>query len=297
MYRIANIFRRTVDGIRRRPWLHLVSVLTLAAAFTSFAATLTAALNLDQLVARWVGSAELTVYLRDDSTEADLEHLAAAVASTDGVARVEPVSQSAARERFASGLGEYEDLARGLPEGAFPSSLEVHLGPRLSRDQQQRNALAARLAQVEMIKEVEVYDEWFERLSAVSLVGRLGAWGLGLVSLVVAMLVVAAAVRAGVGARRREIEVLRIVGATDRYVRVPFLLEGALEAALAMGIALGALSFAVGWFEGLAGEVLPLLGAGGMIRLGGATLAALVLGSAAAGAVGARLSLRRLEEV
>jgi cell division transport system permease protein len=286
-----------LDGVRRRPWLHLLSVITLAAAFTSFAATFTAALNLDSLVARWVGAAELTVYLREDATAEDLERLAEAVASTEGVAGVERVTPAAARESFAEGLGAQGELARGLPEAAFPSSLEVQLTDRLSRDQRGRNDLAARLAEVEMVADVEAYDGWFERLSAVSLVGRLSAWGLGLVALVVAMLVVAAVVRAGVGSRRREIEVLRFVGATDRYVRLPFLLEGALEAALAMGVALIVLQLGIGWFEELAAEVLPLLGADSIVRPGGVTLVALVLGGAAAGVAGSRLSLRRLEEV
>jgi cell division transport system permease protein len=297
MYRVVHILRRTLDGIRRRPFLHLLSVVTLAAAFTSFVAIFTAALNLDNLVARWVGTAELTVYLREDATAADLDRLAGAIASTEGVARAEQVAPSTARERFAEGLGEHGELARGLPESAFPASIEVHLTEQLSRDQQGRRQLAARLGEVELIADVEVYDEWFERLSAISLIGRLAAWGLGLVALVVAMLVVAAAVRAGVGARRREIEVLRFVGATDRYVRLPFMLEGALEAALGMGIALLLLQLGLGWVEELAVDVLPLLGVDGIVRLGGTTLAALVLGGAAAGVAGSRLSLRRLEEI
>ncbi|MBW2276837.1 MAG: hypothetical protein JRF63_05050 [Deltaproteobacteria bacterium] len=296
MYRVIHILRRTLDGIRRRPWLHLLSVITLAAAFTSVAATFTAALNLDNLVASWVCTAELTVYLRQDATADDLGRLAKAVSSTAGVASVEQITPAVARESFAEGLGTHGELARGLPEAAFPSSLEVHLTDQLSRDQHGRHVLAARLAEVEMVGDVEAYDGWFERLSAVSLVGRLAAWGLGLVALVVAMLVVAATVRAGVGSRRREIEVLRFVGATDRYVRLPFMLEGALEAALAMGIALILLQLGVGWFEGLAVEVLPLLGAESIVRPGGATLVALVLGGAAAGVFGSRMSLRRLEE-
>jgi cell division transport system permease protein len=274
-----------------------LSVLTLTAAFLSFAATLTAAKNVDSVVSRWIGSAELTVYLRQSVGARELERLAEAVTAIDGVGRVEAVDQRSARERFAAGLGAYEDLARGLPETAFPASLEVHLAPGLARDQQARHELAGRLGQVEMVEEVAVYDDWFERLSALSLIGRLAAWGLGLLAALVAMLVVAAAIRAGVGARRQEIEVLRFVGATDRYLRLPFLIEGLLEAAVAMGLALLVLQIVVGRVEQLTGDVLPLLGAGGIVRLGGMTLVALLLGGALAGLVGARLSLRRLGEI
>jgi len=294
--KLAHVLRRAVSGMRRRPWLYSLSVVTLAAAFLSFAATLTAALNLDALLARWVGSAELTVYLGPDATEEDLGRLSGAIADIEGVARVEEIPPRVARDRFAEDLGEYGEAASALPASAFPASLDVHLDQKASRDQKRRHDLAARLSGVELVEEVEVYDGWFERLSAISLIGRLAAWGLGLLALVVAVLVVAAAVRAGVAARRREVEVLRMVGATRTYVRLPFLIEGAIEAAAAMALAILALDLLMSRVETLAGDILPLVGAGGIVRLSPVALATMVICGVATGLVGARLSLRRLEE-
>jgi cell division transport system permease protein len=296
-HRLLHLLRRTAGGVRRRPWLHLLSVLTLTAAFLAFGATLTVARNLDAFLARWIGSAELTVYLEAGADDATLERLAAAFTELDGVTRVEAVQPMLARERFAAGLGdEYGELALTLPEHSFPSSIDVHLDQRTSRDQGARQALAARIGQVDVVEQVEVYDEWFERLGALSLVGRLVVWGLGLLTLVVALLVVAAMVRTGVHARRREIEVLRAVGATDRYVRLPFMLEGAVETVVAMVLALGALGFLMSRADRLLGDVLPLLGGGDLVRLTTFAAGALLLGGVLTGLLGARLSLRRLEE-
>ena len=87
------------------------------------------------------------------------------------------------------------------------------------------------------------------------------------------------------------------IGATDRYVRLPFLIEGAAEAALAMGIALAILSVVMGRLEIAFGDVLPLIGAGSLQRLSGGAMLMLLVGGCAAGAAGAALTLRRLEEV
>jgi cell division transport system permease protein len=292
-----HLLRRSLGGFRRRPFIYILSVVILAAAFLSFVATLTAALNLDALLDRWVGDAELTVYLEDGASPAEAERLARALSAVEGVARVEAVSPEQARERFAADLELRDDLFSGLPAGAFPASLEVHLSPELARDAEQRRALAARLGRVDRVGTVELYDDWFERLSALGLIGRLSAWGLGLLSLAVAMLVVAATVRSGVISRRREIEVLRFVGATDRYLRAPFLIEGVLEIAAAMGLALLGLQLLLGRVEAVAGQLLlPAAGGGALIRPGVAMLVALTLGGIGAGLLGARLTLRRFEE-
>jgi len=296
LYGAWYLLRRSLGGFRRRPLIRALSVATLAAAFLSFAATLTAALNVDALLHRWIGDAELTVYLEDGAGPAEAERLSVALAAVAGVARIETVTPEQARERFAADLGSHGELARDLPAGAFPASLEVHLADELARSPARRRDLAARIARVERVGEVEVYDEWFERLSALGLIGRLSAWGLGLLALVVAVLVVGATVRAGVVSRRREIEVLRFVGATDRYVRTPFMIEGVLEIAAALALALLALHVLLSRVESVAGDILPLIGGGSLLRPGITLLSAMICGGIAAGLTGARLTLRRIGE-
>lgn len=296
MHRALHVLRRAFSGVRRRPWMHALSVLTLTASFLSFAATLTAASNVDVLLARWLGGAELTLYVREGVPEEEIARLAAAIGGVEGVRGVAVVPPDRARDAFAASLGSLGDMAASLPATAFPTSIDVALQGALARDAGARRALAERLRRIRAIEEVELYDEWFGRLAAVSLVGRLAALGLGALALVVAVLVVAAAVRASVGARRREIEVMRFIGATDGYVRLPFLIEGAVESALAMGLALAVLGAAMGRIEGAFGEALPLVGLPGLARLSGAAVIALLVGGCAAGAAGAALSLRRIEE-
>lgn len=292
---IKYIFRRAGMGFLRRPALYIVSVLTLASAFLSFSATVTAAANLDYLLGKWLGAAEITVYLSNEAGQEKLTRLASAVSEITGVAGVEARTNREAREYLAKGLGDQGDMARTLPAQAFPASLDISLSEDAARDQELRHELAERLSRLEMVSSVETYDAWFERLSALTLVGRLAAWGLGLVALAVAILVVAAVVRAGVASRAREIEVLRLVGATERYVRAPFLLEGMLQAVAAMGLALVALEILTGYVENLAGEVLPLLlGDGVLVHLPAFACLVLLLASAVAGFVGARLSVGAL---
>jgi cell division transport system permease protein len=293
-HRAVHVLLRALGGIRRRPWLHLLSLLTLSAAFLSFVATLNAAMNLDSLLARWVGSAELTAYLAEGARAEDQERLAAAIARLDGVARVEVVSASEARASFIEQLGDFKETVSNLPVSTFPASVDIHLDGPTARSAERRRALAARLEKVETVAEVEIYDDWFERLTALSLVGRLAAWGLGLIAFAVAILVVAAVVRAGVNARSREIEVLDLIGATRRYVQFPFLLQGALETTMSMALAIVGMGFLTRTAEEMTGEIMPLFGVIELVRLGPVAVAMLLGGALLVGLTGARLSLRGL---
>ena len=275
----------------------MLSLLTLAVTFLSFAATLQAAGNLDRLLARWIGTAPITVYLKEGTTRDEAERLARAIEEIPEVEGAAPVMPEAARDQFAEEMGAYGDMAASLPASAFPASIDVHLKRAALNDDQQREQLSARLGGVSAVDEVELYDDWFEKLFALSTIARGATWGLGVMALVVAILVIAAVVRTGVSARAREIEVLGLVGATRRYIRFPFQLEGAMETALAMMLALLALHLLSGYVETTLGEVMPLIGLAELSGLGVKTTLCLVAGSALAGVTGSRLSLKHAVDI
>ena len=89
---------------------------------------------------------------------------------------------------------------------------------------------------------------------------------------------------------------MRFVGATQLYVRLPFLIEGAVEATLAMALALISLHYMMNHVDGVLGNIMPLLGGGNIIRLETTILLSLLIGGCLAGLFGARLSLRKLAE-
>ncbi|MDJ0764084.1 MAG: permease-like cell division protein FtsX [Myxococcota bacterium] len=294
VHRLFHILLRTVDGMRRRPWLHLLSLFTLSAAFLSFTATLTAAINVDGLLARWVGSAELTVYLQEGTDSAELTRLSSAIEKIAGVSRVEPILPDQARDQFADDLGAFGSVVKSIPTRVFPPTIDIHLKGTAARNIASRRVLAARLEKLETVAQVDIYDEWFERLSVLSLVGRLASWGLGFIALTVAILVVNAVVRAGLTARAQEIEVLGLIGATRGYIQLPFLLEGALGAVIAMGLALVGLHVLIDGAHGLIGELMPLVGVSSLVGLTLNATLLLLIGAMLVGLVGARLSLRGL---
>jgi cell division transport system permease protein len=204
---------------------------------------------------------------------------------------VDAVTPEEALRRLRASLGDDGGALEGLGNGALPASLEVRTaGLTVER----ARALATALRRVPGAAEVDDAAEWLARLE--TLLGRARAVGtvLLLVLAAAAAVLVSSTLRLAIYARRDEIEIMKLVGATDAHVAAPFLLEG-----LILGLA-GAL-LAVAVLAAAAGALLPRIAAalplaGSLSRadvLPGSLVAALLAGGTALGGVASALSLRR----
>lgn len=271
--------------------LQALTVFSLSVAFVCLAASMLVVTNVEALRDRWSRAGRATVYLRDDARDADVDALLGALERTGGVSRVRRVTSDEARREIAGG----DPQLAGLPAQAFPASLEVAFDDTI--DDEQLGTLALKLRALPAVDTVETYERWTERLTTALSGGVAAAACLALIVLAAVVSVVGSTMRLLLQRRKIEVEVLKLVGATDAYVRRPFVIEGATQgaagAALAVGI-LGVLYLIVrDRFDqqlanliGLSPTFLPWTVVLGMIALG-----------AVLGAGTAMLSLRRLASV
>jgi cell division transport system permease protein len=286
--RPLQFLRRALEAMARGPRVALVATLTIAVAvFVTglFAAALRGG---HRLLGAWAGEVQVSVYL---DPAADLERARAAAASIARGRAVEAVTAQEALRRFRRALGPQGTLVDGLGTDVLPPSIEVH-APGIGLAE--ARALAAKLASVPGAREVDFGNDLLEQLER--LLRRLRLAGAALLAAVAlgTSVLVANTLQLGVFARRDEIEIMKLVGATDAFVRTPFLIEGAVE-----GLAGGAL--AAGALAAGAGAILPglseALGLGAPILRAEISppwlLAALVAGGAALGLVASAIAVRR----
>jgi cell division transport system permease protein len=200
------------------------------------------------------------------------------------------VSAEQARAEFA----EQVDLGAGgagLPVDAFPASLEIALSSKTS--EQRVAKVAERVRQFGAVEEVETYRDWLAQMGALLSAGKSAVVLLSILVTVCVLAIIGNTIRLAVANRRREIEVLKLCGATDGFVASPFVLEGVMQAtaaALAALLALAILYFAL---RGQAEGALMALAGVRTVFLSPLTLLTIVVGGATAGALGSALSLRR----
>jgi cell division transport system permease protein len=271
--------------------LHVLSVFSLSVAFVCLASSLLVVTNVDAVRERWSRAGRATVYLKDAAIEDDIQNLSAALEKTGGVTRVKRITSEEARREIVA----TDDVLTALPAAAFPASLEVAFADNISDED--LKTIALKLRALPAVESVETYERWTERLGSLLGGGVTAAGFLFLVVLGAVVSVVGSTMRLLLQRRKIEVEVLKLVGATDGFVRRPFVFEGASQGALGAVLALGILGvlFLVvrGRFDaqlanmlGVTPSFLPWPMVLGMVALGGGL-----------GAITAFMSLRRLSSV
>ena len=160
------------------------------------------------------------------ATAQDLDTLADKVRNWPEVSRVSEVSEEEAFAEFKDRFEDQPELYQDLDEGVFPASVQIQL-----EDPSTANDVAERLKQEEGFTEnaLSYPQQTIDRLNSVTSVVIWGLYGATLLFLIASVLLISNAIRLSIFARRKEIEVMKLVGASDGFVRTPFVLEGLLQ--------------------------------------------------------------------
>ena len=174
---------------------------------------------------------EVVVYLRDDARQSEIDLVQSELAEIGEVARVRYVSKREALERAQQDLPEFSELFSGVDVNPLPQSLEVELRPG-SRNQEVVERVSQAAGGYPFVEDVRYGREWVDKLFTLRRVGAVTTAVMGGAFLAVAALIIATALRIAIFARRDEIYIMRLVGATNGFIRLPFLLEGAMSGLL-----------------------------------------------------------------
>jgi cell division transport system permease protein len=285
---IAFSLRRALQGFWRNGVMSLaatatmVLMLLLLSGFWVIQTGLTAGLEfVEQKV-------QVVAELKDPAAKFLVDDLTARVAAMPEVASVEYVSKDVAIARFRERQAQkgHEDLTQFLDTNPLPASLQITL-----RDPNNYGNVVTYLREQSVVDKVDPVESYVNRLLTVTAILRTaGVVVLGLVGLTVLFIIVNT-IRLAVVARSAEIEIMRLVGASDAFVRWPFIFEGALVGAIGAAVTLLLFALAADPLSGVMTsffEVLPLQ-MGGLMR----DIVVLTVGAGLGlGSLGAWLSVR-----
>jgi cell division transport system permease protein len=293
---------RAIDYALRHGWASLIrskgsgvfAVVAIALASSVLGAVGVVTFNADRVLARWWESAEFSVYLRDDATSEQRGMVETLLDQSGAVSGREYVSKDQALARFRREFAELASLTSELGENPFPASLEVRLQDRTDADGA-GEVLLRRVATLPGVSDVRYDRAWLARAGkGLDALRRVGL-ALALLLAAAAAVTVASVVRLGMHARKDEIEIMELVGASAAFIRGPFVAEGLLQGGIGALVAL-VVVFA-GYRIGMAvwGVDLTLALDGMAPRFLPASLsAALVAGGMVVGGLGGLIASRRV---
>ncbi|MBM7062384.1 ABC transporter permease [Pseudomonas sp. UL073] len=246
--------------------------------------------NIERLGGSWQHAAQISLYLQMDASDAAGEQLREQIAAMPDVAEAEWISREQALAQFQqqSGLGQ---ALKELPDNPLPGTVLVT--PK-EIDKVGLEALRQRLAELPKVQQAQLDLVWVERLGAILKLGDRFVFGITLLLLLALLLVIGNTIRLHIENRRSEIEVIKLVGGTDGYVRRPFLYMGAFYGCGAGLLAWAVLSYSLGWLNAAVVRLAGLYGSD--FALAGVPASdglSLLLGAVLLGYIGAWLAVAR----
>jgi len=242
----------------------------------------------------WEAKVEISTFLRDDASSGEIQALESEVAQMPEVKDVTYVSKAQAYEEFKETYADTPQLYEALSPDSLPASLRIAL-----TDAQYTQEVAARIQGASGVDEVRFGGEIIRRLLQVNTLLRTVTLVLSVILMIASAALIANTIRLGIYARREEIGIMKLVGATNWFIRIPFMLEGLVAALLGALLAAGIVWFADAMLFTRLAQAVPFLAPAFNFstRELMTVVAALVAVGTGVGLVGSGMATRRFLQV
>jgi cell division transport system permease protein len=252
--RISYAFRETIASFRRNVTLSVAAIITSAVSLLLVGATFLIQRAFDNLLVQWRGDVGMIVFVRPDVTPEALTFIEENLKSQPNVIDIGKIA-------YLDKAGSYEEAKRVfagdpttlslLSVETIPSQFKVV--PKTT-DPELVRSLATQYRTLPGVAGVSLAEDEFDVISTLSGFVRTVTIVMSLVLLAVAVILIWNTIRTAIFARRREIEVMKLVGATDWFIRVPFILEGLIQGLVGAIVSCGGLwTLNQAWTSGVAG--------------------------------------------
>jgi cell division transport system permease protein len=222
--------------------MNLITTCTIAFSLLILGAALCVFLNADAFIKKWRKEICIIPFLEDGLSETEIKNLRRQISQMPEVDDIVYVTKEEALARLRSHLKGKEDILDGLETNPLPASMEVRLKPAF-QDIGSIKGLARKLRSFKGIEEVQYGEAWIERFMMGFKLAKVVAWVIFGLLFIATVFIIAGTIKLTIYSRREELEIMRLVGATDLFLKGPFYIEGVLYglvgAVLAVGILFG----------------------------------------------------------
>jgi cell division transport system permease protein len=236
MAKADYIARETAHNLRRNISLTLASIATVAVSLSLVGGALLVRQGVANATARWEGGIEFIIFMNADSTPEQQEAIGDALAESPAVESSTYVSQAEALDEFERLFQNTPEMVEVVSEEILPPSYRV---VPANPDAESIRAVGEQFQDAPGVFRVVFAFDTVQKVQDLSRIVSLAIFGVALVLLGAATLLILNTIRMAMFARRREIEVMKLVGATNWFIRIPFMLEGLIQGIFGAFVAVG----------------------------------------------------------
>ena len=240
---ITLFFKRALDDIFKNRFLNLVTIITISLSILIASAFILFFINTSEIINSWKKGLRIMAYLKPGLDNNGLNKLKQSILALDNVDSTNFIPKQEALVRLKEQMKHQSSLFKNLTRNPLPDSIEIRM-TAATESWQKIDTLAAQIETLPQIEEVEYGQRWVGRFAQIISLFRLAGYGMGTLFFMATIFIVANTIRLVIYSRREEVEIMRLVGATDNFIKVPFYFEGIIQGALGAAIGLAMLYIA-----------------------------------------------------
>ncbi len=259
---MAGAYKRAIRDILDNRFLNAVTVITIALSILIVSAFALLFINVNDLMHSWRDSLRVMVYLKSDVAVAELSDVEQKIRLMPNIKAVHFVSKEDALAQLKSQMPGQASLFQNLKENPLPDAFEIRVQPDADVNQK-ITYLVGELKRFPWVEQIEYGQRWLGKFTNIFNLFRISGYAAGCLFLMAAVFIVANTIRLVIYARRDEVEIMRLVGAADNFIKAPFYVEGVIQGALGgfigLAVCLGLFFFISSKMDqGLTAEILQV---------------------------------------
>ncbi|MDY6881792.1 MAG: permease-like cell division protein FtsX [Desulfatiglans sp.] len=219
------LIKQAFANIKNNGLVHLIGLGTMVVSLLIFGTFLLLFVNLNAWIEGWGDSVSMSIYLEDGADDRAVEKIATYIESLPSARIKNRISKREALEELRKSLGSQAGLLEGLSRNPLPASLEVVFEDVEGRTIEFKS-VKQELEKMEGVEEAQYSEEWLRRFEGLINIVKLVGYVVGGLLCVGVLFIVTNTIKLTIYSRKEEIKILKLVGATDLFVKIPFLLEG-----------------------------------------------------------------------
>ncbi|MGM0664977.1 MAG: permease-like cell division protein FtsX [Thermodesulfobacteriota bacterium] len=220
--------KRALSNILEQRFIQFISMGTITISFLLLGAFVLLVVNLNTWLMDWGQSLSMSVYLEDGISGKRKEEISEALKGIPGAELRGFISKEKAMEDLKEAFGAQAALLDGFKENPLPASFELLLLEKEFRNLAP-DAVKDEIESLQGVEEVQYSEQWIERFEGFLYVIQAGGLIIGGLLCLAVLFITTNTIKLTIYARRDELEIYKLVGATDRFVKTPFLIEGAIQ--------------------------------------------------------------------
>ncbi len=225
---LGTALKEALGGIKANKEAYLITIGTTAVSMSIFGIFLVVYFNMQGVVKKWRENFQVVVYLQDNITKKDMEKLKSFFSSSREIDENLYVSKDQALKKFRKRLAHNQTILDNLDVNPLPASFELKLKKKY-RHYKKIKSIAEDVNKFKGIESLEFGEGWLERIETILFFLKFVVLAIGGLISIGIILIISNAIKLSLYARKEDIEIMQLVGATDWFIKGPFLLEGILQ--------------------------------------------------------------------